>query len=523
MKKSGNRENSGFAGSGERSVRSGHLGIFPIVCASVSVLCAITLFVLFFVSWTLPEKTVPIVLFYGVDNGHGAAPDNYFPYSSMRVALKGAGFDMDVVSPEEAKDPVSDTYAIPARFNGRDVVVCACYQEAFYVMEDIYGSESLNATVLGYALIAPYYPGNAAAADIGKDNPRADIAIFGKNDSKATVDSMSDPRMLFEKLSGVDTIFGAGIVRDNIFASEIHLSSDGTRYLSLSFSSAPMRLQMALPSFQTEFAGLLGTLYTGELPYASINAWHITLIVAIFLGIASLCMFLYNIPVQDSDKGAGILTRRDGLVFIIVGGISAFIALGIFVMALIPAVRPATGYLLCFAPTIMIAVMAVMNTPFILSNKIKFERKESSILNAVIVLVAEVGIFVAVFFIFSGIFDRHISTMGVVALITVFIVDASSIAMLGFVDRKSRFGGLGGGSYFGTVLYPVLLAAPGITAIVMGKITGSSQIVGAGIFSLLQVFVPYIATIPVKRNSDLFEIAGLLHGICAALPVVMMV
>jgi len=523
MKKSGNKEGGNARASGERIVRSGHMGVFPIVCAAFSLMCVISLFVLFFISWSRPSKETPIALFYGVDNGRGLAPDNYFPYSSMRVALKGAGFDMDVVPIEEAKVPESDKFVIPARYNGRKVVICSCYQDAFYVMEDIYGSEDSGKSVLGYVLIAPYYPGNAATANIGKDSPSADIAIFGKNDSNATVDSMSDARMLFEKLSGADTLYGPKIQRDNIFASEIHISSEASRYLSLSFSSAPMRFQMALPSFQTELAGFLGTSYTGQMPYAAINGWHITFILSLFLGIASLFMFLYHIPVQDTERGEGILTRRDGLVFIIVAGIAAFTALGIFVMSLIPQIRPATGYLLCFAPTIMIAVMAVMNTPFVLSNKIKYERKEGGIINSVIVLIAEAGLFVATFFILSGIFDRRMSTMGIIALISVFIVDASSIAILGFVDRKSRFGGLGGGSYFGTVLYPVLLAAPGIMAVIMGKITGSSQITGAGIFSLLQVFVPYLATIPVKRNSDLFEIAGLLHGICAALPVVMMV
>ncbi len=523
MKKSANSQNGGYAATAERSVRSGHLGIFPMVCAAVSVLCVVALCVIFFVSRTAPDKTAPVVLFYGADNGNGLSPENYFPYSSMRVALKGAGFDMAVVSADAAKDKTSDKYTVPEEYSGRKVVICACYQDAFYVMEDIYGSSGNNGQVLGYVLISPYYPGNAAAADIGTGNPACDVAIFGKNDSKATVDSMSDPRMLFEKLSGVDTIYGAGIVRDNIFASEIHLSSDGTRYLSMSFSSLPMRLQMALPSFQTELAGYLGACYTGKLPYAEINAWYITLILSLFIGIASLCLFLYHIPVKDSDKGAGILTRRDGLVFIISAGFAAFISVGIFVLALIPSARAATSYLLCFAPTIMIAVMAVMNTPFILSNKVKYVRKNGSVLYPLVLLVVETGIFISVFFIFSGITDKHMSAMGITALITVFIVDAASIAMLGFVDRKSRFGGLGGGSYFGTPLYPVILAVPAVMAIVMGRITGSSQIVGAGLFSLLQVFVPYIATIPVKRNSDLFEIAGLLHGICAALPVVMMV
>lgn len=522
MKKSGNNRKGTYSGAGERSVRSGHLGIFPMVCAVISVLAVISLCVLFFVARTAPDKQSPVVIFYGADNGNGLSPENYFPYSSMRVALKNAGLDMAVLSPDASKDKTSDAYRIPEEYAGRKAVICACYQDAFYVMEDIYASAD-RSSVLGYVLISPYYPGNAATADIGRNNPDADIAIFGKNDSKATVDSMSDSRMLFEKLSAVDTIYGAGIKRDNLFASEIHLSSDGTRYLSMSFSSAPMRLQMAYPSFQTELAGYLGACYTGKLPYAGINAWYITLIVSLFAGIISLCLFLYHIPVQDSDKGAGILTRRDGLVFIISCGFAAFMSVGIFVMSLIPSARPATGYLLCFAPTIMIAVMAVMNTPFFLSNKVKYARKDGSLINALLLLAVEVGIFISVFFIFSGITDKAMSAMGVVALVTVFVVDAASIAMLGFIDRKSRFGGLGGGSYFGTPLYPVVLAVPAVMAIIMGRITGSSQIVGAGIFSLLQVFVPYIATIPVKRNSDLFEIAGLLHGICAALPVVMMV
>ena len=522
MKKSGNKDNGGLIRKSDRNVRAGHVGVPAAICAVLAMISVLAVFILFFVSTGSKDPKNPVVLFYGVDNGHGSAPDNYFPYASMRVALKGAGFDMAVLSSDASKDSESGSYIIPDEYKGRKTVVCACYQEAFYVMEDIYAKEGKSGSLEGFVLIMPYYPGNAAAAAVGRDKPDIDVAIFGKNDSNATVDKMSDSRMLFEKMSGVDTIYGTGIERDNLFASKIFVSAEGNRYLSMSFTSAPMRFQMALPSFQSELAGYLGTLYTGKLPYTAINVWNILLILSFFLGIASLFLYLYDIPVADSDNGGNILARRDGLVFIITAGLSAFTALGVIVMSLIPQTRSAACYLLCYAPTLMIAVMAVLNTPFILSNKVKYEAREGNLFSSVITAVAEVGLYVAVFLIFSGIADRQKSISGMISIPVIFIMDAMAIATLAFLDRKSRFGGLGGGSYFGTVLYPLLIAVPAVTAVVMGAITHDSVILGTGLLGIIQAIAPYLMAIPVKRNSDQFIIVGIIHGAASAVPLLLM-
>ena len=58
------------------------------------------------------------------------------------------------------------------------------------------------------------------------------MAIFGFARKAGSLDEMSGAQMLFERLSGVDTVYGVPARTGGALSSEVFVSADQTRYLS---------------------------------------------------------------------------------------------------------------------------------------------------------------------------------------------------------------------------------------------------------------------------------------------------
>ena len=119
---------------------------------------------------------------------------------------------------------------------------------------------------------------------------------------------------------------------------------------------------------------------------------------ALFMSIALLALFLFMVPVSLPDKGSRDLKGRDSLGAIIFLGVSGWLALCGAVTTFIPQWGFVSTYLALYSPVVIIAFMALAQIKLILSNKVKYIRKDygftiflASILTGVIELMILAG------------------------------------------------------------------------------------------------------------------------------------
>jgi len=471
-------------------------------CAVYAAVQILILVILYFVSFAGAGSSGKTLLIYGLDD----CSDSRFPYVSMRNSLSAAGFDFEMVDYASSVGQTGDTFIIPSGYDPQNVVVMACGQNAFDVMNDIYSSD---ASVAGFVLVSPSYPGNAATEGMGPSYPICEVAIFDLESTSVTVDSMGDARLLFERLSGVDTIYGTPVSRG--FSSIGYISSDTSRYLSL--SKIKIGRLFAHPSFQTELSAWLKLKYnTGDdikTPYMRIAIWDGLVSFATLSGLAALLMFIFFVPVL-TFTGEGERSRA-GLV-----PLALSLALTAATIILAFAYPAAVKYLSLFSPPLIIAVMAAMRLPLLLTNKVMYKKRNEKINNTATMLALEAAFFLILCFHFTDIGESHALTAGAFALaFVVFAADCLSVAGLGLADKKSRFGGLGAISYFGNPLCFAETLFPAAAALICGILFSRTEITYAGVCGLLTAAVPYAAALPVKRSSDYFVLTGLLHAFCA--------
>ncbi|MBO4425399.1 MAG: hypothetical protein J5776_00160 [Clostridiales bacterium] len=495
--------------STQRISRVRKLPLAAWIAAGISGVMVIVLFVLFFMSaaGSDPDR---VALFYNVDA-------RTFPYVSMRYSLAQAGFDMVVLGSEDAKtEGESGRYIIPSKYSDDEVVIIAAGPDSFKVMSDINSSTAGN--VLGYCLIMPEYPGNAALAGFDPGNPACDIAVFACDSKAGSVEGLSGSEMLFEKISGVDTVYGTPAVTGGAMSSKIFVSTAQNRYLSLAPYECNIRSLIYSSAFQSELAGYLGLTYTDTEGYTPANIWFILRMVCILVCLAALLMFLFFIPVSKPDKGDKFLKGRDSLAMIIFAGISLWLGLTVIFMSMIPAVAYYTRYLIIFAPCVLIVGMFFARIGFFLTNKIAYKRRKGEgLLKFLITALIEVLLVFASVLLFSDITERERTTTVWMFAVMVLLLDSATISMLATVDKKSRFAGEGPGSYLGNPIYFVETLVPAAAGLVMAFIGKDFTLLRISLAGIAVATLPYLAAQSIKRSSDHFELAGIVHGLIMAL------
>lgn len=496
--------------SAQRTTRVRKLPLAAWISAGISGVMVIALLVMYLIAGFAQPEGKRVVLFYNVDEAT-------FPHVSMRYSLVQAGFDSVILSSSESKTKGDDgKYIIPSDYNNKEVVVITAGPESFKVMSDINSAGPDN--VLGYCLIMPDYPGNAALAGFDSKSPACDIAIFACDNNAGSVEELGGAQMLFEKISGVDTVYGTPARNGGAMSSKIFVSPSQNRYLSLAPSVMNIRSYIYSSSFQSELAGYLGLTYTGSEAYTPVNVWFVMRMVCILVALAGLLMFLFFIPVSKPDKGDKLLKGRDSLAAIIFGGISLWLGLTVVVMSMIPAVSYYTRYIIVFAPCVLIIGMFFARIGFFLTNKISYKRKKGEgILKFLIAAVIEVLLVVAVVLLFSDITYRERTTTNLMLSVMVLLLDSATISMLATVDKKSRFAGEGPGSYLGNPVYFIETLLPAIGGLVMAFVGRDFTLLRFSLAGIAICVLPYFAAQTIKRSSDYFEIAGAVHGILMAL------
>ena len=472
--------------------------------AFLSVVLSLSLIGLFFLSFSETGENEKIVLFY--------CEERFFPYASMRNSLAASGFDMAVVGLPEGISG-KDAYKIPEEYKNRKVVVASFGNDSFKVMDEICRANGGN--VAGYCLINPDYPGNAALEGYGKNNPKTPVAIFSYQGKTDNSDQTNGASLLYEKLSGADTVYGVPAVTGTLIKNKVFITPDQDRYLSLSPLKCGSHMVRYLPSFETELARYLGITYGDGVSPFRIKAWFTLTNFAALASLSLLALFIFMIPVRMEDKAAEEQKGRDTLGLILFFGLSGCIAVTVSVMSLIPPLSRYARYAVILAPSALTCLMALMRLPFVLSKKISYKRDKlvkGSVFVPVTIAVCEILLVLGVILVYSDVSGIGQNTVKLAVSFVVFAVSCFSGIILSRADRKSRSVGEGPASYFGNRWFFLETLIPALAFMAVSIVRGNISNVCYALLALACAALPFAAAVTVKRISDFFESAGFVFG-----------
>ena len=476
----------------------------------LSLVMAITLFVLYGVSFKGTKDAKKILLIY--------SDGSTIPEVSFRNSLASAGFDYEILDPEKRSSKPDFVFELPGDYKDKDIVVCAIGNDAFKVMNDLLNTGYGN--IEGFILIAPEYPGNASLEGYTSDYPSVPCAVFGFDSNAKSSNELSGAQMIFEKISGVDTMYGHPAQRGKIFPSKVFISSNQMRYLSLSSVKGGTSGLLSSPSFQSELAQYLGTTFGRGYSASRVKVWTVMLVFASFMSVAALALFLFMIPVSVPDKGEKRLKGRDSLGAIIFLGISGWIALCGGIMTLIPQANFAARYVAIYAPVLIIGLMALAQIRLLSNKKINYYRKDNGpvIFSAsVLTGIIEIMVIVAVALNLTNVEKSFKNTENLVAALLVFVVMSISAVGLILADKKSRFSGQGPAAYFASPMYFAEALLPPLVVLILSLINRNTDLVWSSLTGIALGTLPFLCASPIRRISDFYEITGLFFGIVAAL------
>ena len=476
----------------------------------LSLVMAIVLFVLYGFSYKDADSAGKTLVIY--------SDGSRIPEVSLRNALASSGFGYEIVEPDKRSSKPDYVYKLPDGYENEDVVVCAIGKDAFRVMHDLLSSGTVN--VEGYILVNPEYPGNVALEGYTSDYPDVPCAIFGFDGNARSSSELSGAQMIFEKISGVDTMYGHATQRGRMFPSKVFVSYNQMRYLSLSSLNLGTTGLLASPSFLGEISQYLGTTFGHGHSPARVSVWTVMLVFSFFMAVASLALFLFMVPVSVPDKGEKLLKGRDSLGAIIFLGISGWIALCGAVMTFIPQLNFLAVYVALYSPILIIALMSFAQIKIIASKKITYNRKDygfTIFMASCLTGLVEIMVIAAVCLNLTNVETSLDNTTNLIISLIVFVIMSLSAVALILADKKSRFSGQGAAAYFASPMYFVEALVPSAVLLVLGIINENPELVRVSLAGCALGTVPFLCTVPIKRISDYYEITGLIFGIISAM------
>ncbi len=375
-----------------------------------------------------------------------------------------------------------------------------------------------NPDVAGFVLICPTII-EEYVSDLTGIYPACDIAIFEGHDNASQAIDMCDGRILYERLSGDDTLYGTPIKRGGLFASKVYVNNAQNRTLSLSCFNIndPTKIWFS-PLFQNELAGYLSVTYVDitshDASFGRINAWYVFLWLTIMFGIVSILLQLAGLAVSPTgeDKNKAPISKW---VFALIGGISIATTIGIIASTSVGSLKTSMPLILVFMPMIFMACLFGINFKWIYNKSVKFHPTRNDSVRAI-----TIGAVIGLFILFASILCTDlrvhaVSDAGLASgiLLGALILDSIFATGLIYASRKSSFAGEGAKNCFGNRLIFGMMFIPAIAALIYGFIPGEAGNFYNGLGGILILIVPYIAVKPLIRHTERSLIPGILHGI----------
>ena len=330
---------------------------------------------------------------------------------------------------------------------------------------------------------------------------------------------MDDARLIYERISGDDTIFGIPIKRGGLFSSKVFVSNSQNRTLSLSFFNVndPTKLLFS-PLFQNELAGYLSVTYideaTRETSFGRINAWFVFSWIAVALAALSILLYLSNmsLSVTGNDTKKAPVSKW---VFGVIGGTSIAFAIGIIASTFVDALQNSMLMIVSLLPLIFMICLFVINFSWITTKDGRFVPKSSGLIPSVYMAVV-IGIFVMLTLALTADLKVYkIADPGISSGLLAFILIVDTVVSTGLIyaSRKSSAAGEGAKNCFGNRLIIALMFIPCAAAFLFGLLPSFSSIFYCGLAGLAATGLPYLAVIPLVRHTDRSLVPGILHGV----------
>ncbi len=487
--------------TGTRSVEKTDPGMMSFIGMAVAVISVIIMLILYLVPFTGANKRNPVVVFMGCEGN--------FPRISMMNTLHRAGFDMLVADEQTELDP------------DKVYIVAGVGDNAFEYMVRYRDQEN----VAGFILICPKLPANGQIDGFDSQSPYKDIAIFAGKDNADKVEDLKDARIIFERISGVDTVYGIPITRGGLFASEAFVNVSQNRYLSMScFDIKDAGHYLFSPMFQNELAGYIGVTYHNyaikDPSFAGINIWFALFVLSFFGAVAGLCIYLAPLPVVVSDIKQERVPLQEKTAVGIIGGVTLAFVVGTIAMSFIHRLRFLIPYILVVLPIVFMLVLTCSRLKFILSREDKFKHKNGKLRRPVVMCVL-IGLFVLLASAIVGDMKVHVAYPEAAIAAVAFAVDLILSSGLLYADRRSRSLGQGGCSYYGNRVIFLLMMIPSIFAFLFGLVTSQDLVMYSGLEGILATLVPFLCLIPLRRHSDRSFIPSILHAFTFAVMVLL--
>ena len=436
----------------------------------------------------------PVLAIYGADGN--------VPSLSLTNTLHAAGFEYEICG---------YGHDLP---EGNNIVVCGLGEEALSLINEYKNDER----VAGFMLICPVM-NEAYLEGITGGTPSCDIAIFAGRDNSDKAVDMDDARLIYERISGDDTIFGIPVSRGGLFASKVFVSNSQNRALSLSFFNVndPTKLLFS-PLFQNELAGYLSVTYideaTRETSFGRINSWFVLSWIAFALAAVSVLLYLSNLGLSVSGND----TKKAPVsmwVFGVIGGVSIALAIGIIASSYVSALQNAMLMIIALLPVVFMTALFIINFNWITTKDGKFIPNKNGLIPAVFLAVV-VGLFMMLMLALTTDLKVYkISDPGLASgvLAAILILDTVVATGLIYASRKSSTAGEGAKNCFGNRTIFLLMFIPCAAALIFGILPWHREIFYCGLAGLAATGIPYLAVMPLVRHSDRSLIPGVLHGI----------
>ena len=468
----------------------------PIALISMGLMAAVllTLVILCLVPGAGKSTKNPVIAFYG-DEGN-------VPALSLRNTLHAAGFEYEFLSYGESLPDASD------------VVVAGVGADAVYVINEYKDDPH----VIGFVLICPELNEDFMEG-LSSLNPACDVAIFAGRDDADSVPQMGAARLIYERMSGDDTLFTPYVKRGGLFSSKVYFNNAQNRMLSLSaFKVNDASKLLFSPLFQNELAGYLSVTYidesTREISFGRINSWFVFCWLSFMFAVVSLLLYISNMSLSESgnDPKKAPVSKW---VFGVIGGVSIAVAIGIIATTFSETLNTSMPMILVLLPVLFMLTLFIINFKWIYAKEGKFIPSKKTLIPSVFMAVV-IGLYAMLITALTmdlrvyAIRDAGLSSGLLTALL---VVDITLATGLIYSSRKSSTAGEGAKNCFGNRIIFALMFLPSVAAFLFGLIPGNQGVFYAGLAGIAATGLPYLAVMPIVRHTDRSLVPGVLHGV----------
>ena len=219
--------------------------------------------------------------------------------------------------------------------------------------------------------------------------------------------------------------------------------------------------------------------------------------------------YLFFRPVL-SVRNIDVLHKgRESLAEILVLGMSVWLPVLIIAGSFISYTESYVKYLVIISPEILFLVMILPRLRFLLSKQYKWERHDLNLARTFSQMALFIIMYIAVCLVFTDISISESSTSKLIWIAAIFACDTVLVSLLALIDKKSRFVGEGGASYFGNLRYFLEVLIPPVATLIFAVIFARTKLALVAAYTLLSITVPYFAANEIRKSTDSFEVAGL--------------